>query len=106
MKVCNIIWNIEMKQILEKLDDMTADDAAKALGIPYQTFVNMSTSEIHDYAYDMFKHNQSAAAEFMELPEEVEIPDSVGTDEDDISDWLSDKFELFSHEGFALDTDK
>lgn len=105
MKACNIIWDIDMKQILEKLDDMTADNAVKALQIPYQTFINMSTSEIHDYAYDMFEHNQAAATEFMGLPEEVEIPDSVGTDEDDISDWLSDEYE-FCHKGFTLDTDK
>lgn len=105
MKACNIIWDIDMKQILEKLDDMTADNAVKALQIPYQTFINMSTSEIHDYAYDMFEHNQAAAAEFMGLPEEVEIPNSVGTDEDDISDWLSDEYE-FCHKGFTLDTDK
>ena len=105
MKAYNIIWDIDMKQILEKLDDMTADNAVKALQIPYQTFINMSTSEIHDYAYDMFEHNQAAAAEFMGLPEEVEIPDSVGTDEDEISDWLSDEYE-FCHKGFTLDTDK
>lgn len=105
MKAYNIIWDIDMKQILEKLDDMTADNAVKALQIPYQTFINMSTSEIHDYAYDMFEHNQAAAAEFMGLPEEVEIPNSVGTDEDDISDWLSDEYE-FCHKGFTLDTDK
>ena len=105
MKAYNIIWDIDMKQILEKLDDMNVDNAVKALQIPYQTFINMSTSEIHDYAYDMFEHNQAAAAEFMGLPEEVEIPDSVGTDEDDISDWLSDEYE-FCHKGFTLNTDK
>lgn len=105
MKACNIIWDIDMEQILEKLDDMTVDNAAKALGIPYQTLINMRQYEIHDYAYDMFEHNQTAAAEFMELPENVEIPDSVGTDEDDISDWLSDEYE-FCHKGFTLCTNE
>ena len=66
---------------------------------------SFKTGLYSDYAYDMFEHNQAAAAEFMGLPEEVEIPDSVGTDEDDISNWLSDEYE-FCHKGFTLDTDK
>lgn len=94
MKACNVIWDIDMKQILEKLDNMIVDNAVKTLGISYQTYINMNTSEIHDYVYSMFEHNQSAAAEFMGLPEKVEIPDSVGIDEDDISDWLSDEYEF------------
>lgn len=42
---------------------------------------------------------------FDELPTEIEIPDYLVTDEDDllddISDWLSDEYG-FCHEGFEL----
>ncbi len=38
------------------------------------------------------------------LPKEVEIPEEVGTDPEDIADWLSDKYG-YLHEGFVLDPD-
>ena len=96
-----IEWDFDIEDILEKLDSMTAENAAEALEIPYQEYANMSTSEVHDYAYDVFEHSQAIAMEFLGLPEEVEIPDSVGNDEDDISDWLSDEYG-FCQKDFVL----
>ena len=96
----NINWDIDMDEVYEKLDEMTAKEASKALGVPYETYANMTTEERHDYAYDSFRHNRSDLEEFMELPEEVRLPKEL-VDEDDISDWLSDEYG-YCHEGYNL----
>lgn len=89
LRAVNIKWDIDIEDVIEKLDNMTAENAAEALDIPYQEYVNMSTSEIHDYAYDVFERSQSIIADIMGLPEEVDIPEDV--DEEDIEDYISDE---------------
>lgn len=100
MKAKNIQWDIDMSDILETLDDMTAKNAAETLELPYDEYANMTTEERHDYAYDFFHHRPAAMNEFMDLPNDVEIPDSVP--QHDIADWLSDSYG-FCHDGFELD---
>lgn len=104
MKAYGIKWDIDVEDAYGKLDDMTSEKAAEALGIPKEKYANMTTSERHDYAYDAFHHNKVDLAEFMGLPDEVEIPESVGTDDEDISGWLSDQYG-YCHGGFTLDID-
>lgn len=104
MKAYDIKWDIDVEDAYDKLDDMTSEKAAEALDLPKEKYANMTTSERHDYAYDAFHHNKVDLAEFMGLPDEVEIPKSVGTNDEDISDWLSDQYG-YCHDGFALDTD-
>ena len=105
MKAFNIKWMIDLDEVYEKLDDMTAKKASEELGISYDTYANMTTEERHDYAYDLFHHNRVSLDEFMGLPDEVEIPEPLQRNDEDISDWLSDEYG-FCHEGFQLDTDK
>lgn len=100
MKVVNIKWNIDMDEVFEKLDNMTSKNAANELGIPSETYSNMTTTEKHDYAYDYFHHCPGALDDFMNLPSEIELPKEIEDDED-ISDWLSDVYG-FCHEGFEL----
>ena len=104
MKVTNIKWDIDMDQIYDKLDNMTTENAAKALSLPKNAYANMTTSERHDYAYEVFHGHDDMTAEFMGLPTETDIPDDIGNDEDVISDYLSDEYE-FCHKGFSLETD-
>lgn len=103
MKALNINWEIDFDEIYEKLDEMTAEKAAKALEISEEKYANMSTEERHDYAYDYFRHRIRAMEEFVGLPEEVEIPEGI-TDEEDITNYLSDEFGYLIR-GYKLDTD-
>lgn len=100
MKATNIKWDIDIEEAYELLDNMTAEQAAKALEIPKDMYANMTTEERHDYAYDAFHHNRVSLEEFVGLPDEVEIPEGL-TDDEDISDWLSDEYG-YCHEGFKL----
>ena len=92
-----------MDEVYEKLDEMTAEKAAEALDISCERYANMTTNERHAYAYDRFHHHFADLYDFLGLPEEVEIPKEL-TDEEDISDWLSDEYG-YCHEGFTLSTD-
>lgn len=54
MRISNIIWDVDMDDVYENLDEMTAEKAAEALGISQKRYANMSTAERHDYAYEVF----------------------------------------------------
>lgn len=103
MKAYNIHWDIDIDEALDVLDKMTVTSASKFIEIPERQYENMTTSERHDYAYSYFRHCPGALDDLFGLPETIEIPESI-TDDDDISDWLSDEYG-FCHKGFSLDTD-
>ena len=97
-----IEWDIDITDILDRLDEMLCGAAADALEIPVRQYVNMTTAERHDYAYDYFRGRDEEKAGFMGLPTEVKIPDNIDEDDyDAISDWLSDEYG-FCHKKFAV----
>ena len=100
MKATNILWDVDFWEVYEKLDQMSYDKAAEALGVPSVTYANMTTAERHDYAYELFRHSPAALDEFLGLPNEIDIPEEL-TDDEDISDWLSDTYG-YCHKGFNL----
>ena len=100
----NIQWDIDFDEVYEKLDEMTYENAASAMGISAERYANMTTEERHDLAYDLFHHSPGELDEFMGLPDEIEIPNGL-TDDEDISEWLSEMYG-FCHKGFELSTDE
>jgi hypothetical protein len=100
MKAVNILWDIDIEEAYERLDELSNEVAAQELDIPLQTYANMTTEERHDWAYDRFHHNRVALDEFMGLPSTIDIPEGL-TEIDDISDWVSDEYG-FCHGGFDL----
>jgi len=97
-----IEWDIDIADILDRLDEMLYEAAAEALEIPAKQYASMTTAERHDYAYDYFRGQDEAKAGFMGLPTEAKIPDSIAEDDyDAISDWLSDEYG-FCHKKFTV----
>ena len=97
MKIKNINWEISMEDAYRRLDEMTAERAAKAIGVPARIYVNMTTSERHNFAYEAFRHCHSSLEEFMGLPKEVDIDTNGwqdGWDDEDVTDCLYDKYEF------------
>ena len=93
----DIEWDVDLEDVYEQLDDMTCRKAAEALGISEDLYANMTTTERHNYAYDIFHHNRIAISDFAGLPDKVEIPDefeisSVDDDMQYVTDWLSDQY--------------
>lgn len=97
----DIRWSVDIDEGLDKLDGMPSDKAAEYLDIPKETYANMTTSERHDYAYDVWRHNRKSLSEFVGAPNEVTLPSNVLWDEDSISEYLSDKYG-WCHEGFRI----
>lgn len=95
----NIEWDVDINDIYDVFDSMTYISAAKTLEIPIETYANMTTEERDDYIYDYFNHSQWLKNDFMGLPDEVNIPDSIT--EDEISNWLSDTYG-YCHNGFKI----
>ena len=88
MRAINIIWNVDMDLAFEKLDEMKKEEISKTLGVDCTDF---TTSEIHDYAYDVWHHCPAELDEFMGLPNETELPEECVNDED-ICNYLSDTY--------------
>ena len=99
----DIEWDIDPKEALEHLDEMTNAKAAKSLDLTEDKYASLSISERHDLALDIWKHSPSSLEEIMGLPDKVEIPTDL-TNEEDISDWLSEEYG-FCHDGFKLTSD-
>lgn len=75
MKATEIIWDVDMDDVLNQLEEMSIDDLIKIIG------------------------NERLNA-IMCLPNEIEIPEDI-EDDDAISDYLSDVTN-FCHKGFEI----
>ena len=121
MIVKNIKWDVDTEDILEKIDTMSTDELADIVGVSVDYFENMDEEEQKDYVLDYVYHTPNTYADFLEdvfeLPKEVELPESFveHLEQDyakgysvnyaeEISDWLTDRFD-FCHDGFELDGD-
>lgn len=104
LKATHIDWDVDIDEAIEKLDEMTAENAAKALDISKDTYANMTTEERHDFAYDMWHHSPATLDEFVGVPEEVVIPDPLNPewDEETISDYISEETG-WCHNGFTIE---
>lgn len=111
MKAFNICWDIDMDEVYEKLDTMSAKDAAKVLELSEREYAKMSVEDRHDWAEEHFRHCPGDLDAFLGLPDEVEIPSEVINDPrcresrdvliDYISNWLSDEYG-YCHTEFGL----
>ena len=101
LTVTDIKWSVDVDEALDKLDSMPSDKAAEYLGVPKKTYANMTISERHDYAYDVWHHNKKSLSEFVGAPSEVTLPSNILWDEDSISEYLSDEYG-WCHEGFRI----
>ena len=92
MKLTNIKWKPQISEIYEKFDEMSYDKAAEILGVPKEHYACMLTEERHDYIYEYFhRQHESAMADLLEIPSEVELPEEIKNKED-ATDWLADEY--------------
>lgn len=108
--VSNIMWSPDEEILIEQLENVSEEKAAKAMEIPLDRYKNMTYSERLDYLYDMLRHNRASdyiLTEVLDMPNTVVLPKEVvkeaieDHDVEVISDYLSDKYGFF-HEGFTL----
>lgn len=103
LKATDIQWDIDIDEGYDKLDDMTVENASKALQIPQHIYANMTTQERHDYAYDRWHHHHASLCEFVGAPDEVVIPDPTDPywNEETISNYISNE-KGWCHSGFKI----
>ena len=105
MKVFNIMWDVDPVETLEDLKGLPRDEeTANMLGVSISTVKLLSESQFYDYVLNLWRKDPTSLEQFLGLPNEVEVPEEVGDDEEDISDWLSDTFG-YCHYGFEIDKD-
>ena len=104
MKATNIWWSIDFDEVYEKLDEMDNKKAAETLGLLESVYANLNEEERHDYAYDYFRHRRTELEKFLDLPDEVEIPEDITADED-IAEYISGEYG-YCIETFSLPTDE
>lgn len=96
----NILWDFDKEEIYEKLDTMPIKEATESIGITPQRYTDMTTEKRHTIAETVLCHNPTRLNDFMGLPSECHLPETL-TDTEDISDWLSDTYG-FCHKGFEV----
>lgn len=103
MLASDIMWDVDMDSVMEQLHDTPDEIAAAAIGQDAKSFAALSRDEKEKAVRTAFEADHKKLNAFCDLPDEVTVPDGM-TDEDEISDWLSDTYG-FCHLGFVLETD-
>ena len=85
--VTNIEWDIYIDDAFEILNDMPRSKVADIFGTHT---INMTTDELYDYAYDVWRHSPAELEEFMGLPDTVDVPGTL--EDDEIANYLSDQY--------------
>lgn len=100
MKAVNILWDVDVCDILDSLDNMYPSDGAKTLNLQPEVYEKMTDAVLEDYIQDLLDNDQLDLNKIMNLPDEIEIPENI-TDMDEISDYLSDQTG-YCHKGFDI----
>lgn len=98
----NIQWDIDMRYIMETIDNFSDEYASKLFKTDKDTYSNLSLEEKQKLVENFIKSESNPLEKLLTLPSRVEIPEDV--EKDDISDWLTDYYEA-SHGGFELITE-
>lgn len=96
----NIQWVIDPEQAFEKLDEMKPEQAAECIQVSLEQYNTMSIKECHERAQFCWHHNFTDLEEFMGLPDSVEIPSGLETEED-ITEYLCWEYGTF-FEGYSI----
>ena len=90
MIVSNIQWDIDIEDVLAAISKMPKNSVTEVIGIPFTSYADMSTEDKKDYIRLRCGHDKAEYAKIIGLPDEIEILDDV--DDENIFDWLSDRF--------------
>ena len=108
--VSDIQWSPDVEILMDALENVSEEKAAKGMELPLERYRNMTYEERLDYLHDMLRHNSCSdymLTEVLDMPNTVILPKEVVKeaieihDTDVISEYLSDEYGFF-HEGFSL----
>lgn len=94
LKVSNIDWDIDMDEVMEKLDELNEAETLKVLGYDKtlsERWKKASDAVRMDMAESTFRHCPGLLYDFLELPESLELSDEYDKDQD-VVDYLSDTY--------------
>jgi len=103
MKATNILWIVDIEEAIKKLNEIDLNHTANIIHVPYEKLLDMSQEERQEMARDYFRHCPGAMEEFLEIPDEIEIPNPENPDWTDeiISEYISE-VTGYCHEGFDI----
>ena len=92
-----IDWDIDKEEIIEKISELSDEEAAQILGIAIERFIKMSKEDIKDSFMSKFHRQPGALDDLFGLPQEIKIPTSfnIESEDDDMSEvteWISDEY--------------
>jgi hypothetical protein len=105
LTLSQIDWDINLGDVVSRLNALSNEDAAKALGISldeYRSFDDADSDAFRKFASE----NIEKLYAFLGLPTEVVVPDKVAStgDSEDIDKWLSEEY-LHTFNGYVKDFD-
>lgn len=99
MKVTNIEWYINEEQLKEAISHIsTFRELVTRIKLPQDVLVGRVTNippnvkQWTEYVCNQIHHNVIDAADVVGLPIELEVSDKVGTNDEDIANWLTEEY--------------
>jgi hypothetical protein len=103
MKAFNIEWVIDFEEVYELFDRMDDKQAAEELGLSEKDYIKLFKEDRNSLIYEKYRKRQGELEQLVGLPNEVELPAEITTDEE-ATEWLSTEYGYFIN-GYELDTD-
>lgn len=103
MKAFNIDWVIDFEEVYELFDRMDDKQAAEELGLSEKDYIKLFKEDRDSLIYEKYRKRQGELEQLVGLPNEVELPAEITTDEE-ATEWLSTEYGYFIN-GYELDTD-
>ena len=101
MRAFNIQWVIDFDEVYDLFDSMDDKQAAEELGLSEKDYIKLFKEDRDSLIYEHYRKRQGELERLVGLPDDVEIPEEI-TDEEDITNWLSDEFG-YCFEGYELE---
>lgn len=98
----HINWDIDLQDAYERLDNMSKKNAANALGMPYHSYLRISSP--YELINDLFNNYPVAFNNFMGIPNTVILPDDIvdrwhkEKNDEIITNYLSDTYDFCINE--------
>ena len=103
MRAFNIQWVIDFDEVYDLFDSMDDKQAAEKLGLSEKDYIKLFKEDRDSLIYEKYRKRQGELEQLVGLPNEVELPAEITTDED-ATEWLSSEYGYFIN-GYELDTD-
>lgn len=102
MKIKNIEWNVNLRELAARFVDENAD--ASIINMELRQYQKMTDQEKKDSVFDYFRRRPAEAEKYLGLPDEIDLPDPDNPewDPETITMYLAETYGCYLN-GYVVD---